>query len=114
MLCHVHNINFNMFTTLFTPYNGAATHDSRQDNLIILKCSQIINVSHQESNFFLLNQDKILRAERVFLSQTRPMWLATDGFRFHLIQSPPNSCMNACIFSLSISSKALFVHYLLR
>ena len=46
-----------MYTTLtlirlqhclhYAPYNGAATHDSPQDNLIILKCSQIINVFHR-------------------------------------------------------------------
>ena len=35
-----------MFTTLFAyaPYNSAATHGSPQDNLIILKCSQFIDV----------------------------------------------------------------------
>ena len=44
-----------MYTTLtliclqhclhYVPYNGAATHGSPQDNLIILKCSQLINVT---------------------------------------------------------------------
>ena len=43
-----------MYTTLtliclqhclyYAPYNGAATHGFPQDNLIILKCFQIINV----------------------------------------------------------------------
>ena len=43
-----------MYTTLtliclqhclhYAPYNGAAIHGSPQDNLIILKCSQFINV----------------------------------------------------------------------
>ena len=43
-----------MYTTLtficlqhwlhYTPYNGAATHGSSRDNLIILKCSQFIDV----------------------------------------------------------------------
>ena len=43
-----------MYTTLtliclqhclhYAPYNGAATHGSPQDNLIMLKCSQFINV----------------------------------------------------------------------
>ena len=27
----------------YVPYNGAATHGSPQDNLIILNCSQFIN-----------------------------------------------------------------------
>ena len=31
----------------FPPYNGAATHGSPQDNLIFLKCSQVINVPRQ-------------------------------------------------------------------
>ena len=45
-----------MYTTLtliclqhclhYAPYNGAAIHGSPQDNLIILKCSQFINVPH--------------------------------------------------------------------
>ena len=43
-----------MYTTLtliclqhclyYPPYNGAATHGSLQNNLIFLKCSQVINV----------------------------------------------------------------------
>ena len=54
------------------------------------------------------SENKILQAECIYLSQAPPMWLATGGFHFHLIQSPPSSCMNTCIFLSSISSKALF------
>ena len=42
-----------MYTTLtliclyYPLYNGAAKHGSPQDNLIFLKCSQVINVPHQ-------------------------------------------------------------------
>ena len=69
---HVHVINiitycnhvayYDMYTTLiliclhcshYTPYNGAATDGSPQDNLIILKCSQFINVPHRRIKLLL-------------------------------------------------------------
>ena len=52
-----------MYTTLtliclqhclhYAPYNGAAIHGSPQDNLIILKCSQFINVPHRRIKLLL-------------------------------------------------------------
>ena len=37
----------------FAPYNGAAAHGSPQDNLIILKRSQFIDVPHWGIEHFL-------------------------------------------------------------
>ena len=37
LICLQHSLHY-------APYNGAATHGSPQDNLIMLKCSQFINV----------------------------------------------------------------------
>ena len=52
-----------MYTTLnliclqhwlhYTPYNGAATHGSSRDNLIILKCSQFVDVPHRAIELLL-------------------------------------------------------------
>ena len=53
-----------MYTTLtliclqhclhYAPYNGAATHVSPQDRLIILKSSQFINIPHRGIKLLLV------------------------------------------------------------
>ena len=52
-----------MYTTLtliclqhwlhYTPYNGATTHGSSRDNLIILKCSQFVDVPRRAIELLL-------------------------------------------------------------